>query len=60
MGLLQDGTLNDVGIVYGQHSTYVLSVYTTGSSWSSIANVANAVYEFMNASSTSSVGVPDE
>jgi len=48
VGFLEDGTLNDVGIVYGKNSTYVLSVLSTGSSWASIANVATAVYDFMN------------
>lgn len=43
-----DGYLHDAGIVYSPKATYALVIMSSGSSWSNISDLADAVYEFMN------------
>lgn len=43
-----DSYIHDTGIVYGPKSTYVLVIMSEYSSWSSIRDLAQDVYDFMN------------
>lgn len=40
--------LHDVGIVYGSKSTYALVIMSESSSWESIRDLSQAIYDFMN------------
>lgn len=40
--------LHDVGIVYGPKSTYALVIMSESSSWGSIRDLSQAIYDFMN------------
>lgn len=42
-----DSYLHDAAIVYAPGSTYALVIMSSGSSWSNISNLADAVYTFM-------------
>ena len=42
------GYLNDTGVVYGQKSTYTISIMTKDSSWQNIAYVAEKIYDYLN------------
>lgn len=42
-----DSYLHDAAIVYAPGSTYALVIMSSGSSWSNISNLADAVYSFM-------------
>lgn len=41
------GYLHDSAIVYGEESTYTVSIYTKDSSWASIARIAKKVHAFL-------------
>ncbi|MBC7708131.1 serine hydrolase [Polaromonas sp.] len=43
-----DNYTHDVGIVYGPTSTYALVIMSSGSNFSNIKDLAQAVYDFMN------------
>jgi beta-lactamase class A len=40
--------LHDAGIIYYPNGTYVISVFSSGGSWSQIANLAKTVSDYMN------------
>lgn len=42
-----DGLLHDTAIVYSSHGTYLLSIYTDGSSWSKIADAARQIEAYL-------------
>lgn len=42
-----EGYLHDAAIVYAPGNTYALVIMSSGSSWSNISNLADAVYSFM-------------
>lgn len=43
-----DGRLHDAAIVYAPHGTYVLTIMTSGSSWSQIADAAKQINAQLN------------
>lgn len=43
-----DGLLHDSGIVYSIHGTYIISIYTSGSSWSNIADSVRRIEDFLD------------